>query len=281
MTTIISDRFACRRRTAASWTSLNEVLYKGEIGVETDTGRIKIGDGVSAWNDLLYASIGLFDPSGIADGDTLSWDASAGCWVPGSVSLGASSVSIIDAGGYFTGTDVESALQQLGAGGGGSGAMTFVGTATVAGAAASTLTLSGLNLDTAGHYQIQFSFGNATASNATLSMYFNSDFTATNYDAQSYTSAGGTTPSARSNNGLFCTMEASETATGTIWTRKDFNGRPRSMIQAVRAAPSVINFQQVGHVWTTAGTNVTGITISSSVANALAVGSFFKVYKVN
>ena len=170
----------------------------------------------------------------------------------------------------------------IAAAGGGSGAMTLVGTATVAGSAATNLTLSGLNLDADGHYQIQFTFGNATASNAVLSMYFNADTTATNYDAQSSTIAGAGTPTnARTNNALLCTLEASETATGTIWTRKDLNGRPRSMIQAVRAAPAVVNWQQVAPVWTTAGTNVTGITISSSVASALAVGSFFKVFKVN
>lgn len=36
---------------------------------------------------------------------------------------GASAVSILDSGGYFTGEDVESALQELGAGGGGGGSV--------------------------------------------------------------------------------------------------------------------------------------------------------------
>jgi hypothetical protein len=39
----------------------------------------------------------------------------------------ASAISIADAGGYFTGTDVEAALQELGAGGGGGGAFTTPG----------------------------------------------------------------------------------------------------------------------------------------------------------
>ena len=33
----------------------NPVLADGEIGVETDTDKIKIGDGVTAWNSLPYA----------------------------------------------------------------------------------------------------------------------------------------------------------------------------------------------------------------------------------
>ena len=51
-TTVVSTRFATRRRTAAQWTSLNEVLYNGEIGFETDTYSFKIGDGVTAWNSI-------------------------------------------------------------------------------------------------------------------------------------------------------------------------------------------------------------------------------------
>lgn len=52
---IIPDRFAVRRRTAASWTSVNEVLYLGEIGLERDTGLFKFGNGVDPWNSLPYA----------------------------------------------------------------------------------------------------------------------------------------------------------------------------------------------------------------------------------
>lgn len=71
----IDTRFRVRRRTAASWTSLNEVLLDSEIGLESDTtwpnsgGRkFKIGDGVTAWNSLAYAvpdvdSGGSSDPS--------------------------------------------------------------------------------------------------------------------------------------------------------------------------------------------------------------------------
>jgi hypothetical protein len=40
--------------TAAVWTSLNPILYASEIGFETDTGKIKIGDGATAWNSLAY-----------------------------------------------------------------------------------------------------------------------------------------------------------------------------------------------------------------------------------
>jgi hypothetical protein len=47
-------RFKLRNDTAADWTSANPVLLQGEIGVETDTRRYKIGDGTTAWSSLSY-----------------------------------------------------------------------------------------------------------------------------------------------------------------------------------------------------------------------------------
>jgi len=43
-----------RRDTAANWTSANPVLALGEPGLETDTGRLKFGDGSTAWTALGY-----------------------------------------------------------------------------------------------------------------------------------------------------------------------------------------------------------------------------------
>lgn len=44
-----------KRGTAARWSEVNPVLAAGEPGYEYNTNRIKIGDGVTAWNDLPYA----------------------------------------------------------------------------------------------------------------------------------------------------------------------------------------------------------------------------------
>jgi hypothetical protein len=43
-----------RRDTAATWTSVNPTLEAGEPGYETDTGKVKIGDGSTDWNSLGY-----------------------------------------------------------------------------------------------------------------------------------------------------------------------------------------------------------------------------------
>ena len=44
-----------RRDSAADWTSANPTLAQGEIGYETDTGKVKVGDGTTAWASLAYA----------------------------------------------------------------------------------------------------------------------------------------------------------------------------------------------------------------------------------
>ena len=47
-----------RRGTAAQWTSANPTLAAGEWGLETDTGKVKIGDGTTAWNSEPYIGAG-------------------------------------------------------------------------------------------------------------------------------------------------------------------------------------------------------------------------------
>lgn len=43
-----------RKGTAAAWTSANPTLASGEVGVETDTGKQKVGNGSTAWTSLAY-----------------------------------------------------------------------------------------------------------------------------------------------------------------------------------------------------------------------------------
>ena len=50
----MADLIQIRRDTAANWTSANTVLAQGELGAETDTSKIKIGDGATAWTSLTY-----------------------------------------------------------------------------------------------------------------------------------------------------------------------------------------------------------------------------------
>ena len=53
----MSVRIQIRRDTGTNWSSANTVLAEGEIGLNTTNDRYKIGDGTTAWNNLLYAAI--------------------------------------------------------------------------------------------------------------------------------------------------------------------------------------------------------------------------------
>jgi len=54
----MSSKIQLRRDSAANWTATNPVLAQGEPGLETDTSKVKYGDGSTAWNLLDYASGG-------------------------------------------------------------------------------------------------------------------------------------------------------------------------------------------------------------------------------
>lgn len=62
----MADLIQLRRDTAAAWTASNPVLASGEVGIELDTLKLKVGDGVTAWNSLGY----YIDTIGITDNST-------------------------------------------------------------------------------------------------------------------------------------------------------------------------------------------------------------------
>jgi hypothetical protein len=50
----MAARIQFKRGLSSSWTSANPTLFVGECGFETDTGKLKVGDGTTAWNSLSY-----------------------------------------------------------------------------------------------------------------------------------------------------------------------------------------------------------------------------------
>lgn len=82
-----------RRGTAALWTSTNPTLAAGEIGVETDTLQLKVGDGTTAW-----ASLDYYAPDAtVADGSITSAKIADATIVAGDLADGAvTSAKILD-----------------------------------------------------------------------------------------------------------------------------------------------------------------------------------------
>jgi len=50
----MSVKIKLRRGTLSEWVAANPVLRTGEPGFETDSGKLKIGDGTSTWSQLPY-----------------------------------------------------------------------------------------------------------------------------------------------------------------------------------------------------------------------------------
>ena len=52
----MADRIQIRRDTNSRWADLNPILAAGEMGFEIDNNRLKIGNGITAWNSLPYVT---------------------------------------------------------------------------------------------------------------------------------------------------------------------------------------------------------------------------------
>ena len=73
----MSSIIQVKRGTAAAWTSANPTLTAGEIGFESDTKKMKVGDGSTAWTSLTYTATDG-DISGVTAGTGLSGGGSSG-----------------------------------------------------------------------------------------------------------------------------------------------------------------------------------------------------------
>jgi len=52
----MASKIQLRRDLASSWSVINPILAQGEPGAELDTGKMKLGDGATPWNQLPYTS---------------------------------------------------------------------------------------------------------------------------------------------------------------------------------------------------------------------------------
>jgi hypothetical protein len=89
-----------RRDTEANWASVNPTLASGEPGLETDTLKIKYGNGSTAWNSLSYAGGGGSISLPIASSTVLG-----GVKVDGTtITINSGVISAVGGGGGGSGT---------------------------------------------------------------------------------------------------------------------------------------------------------------------------------
>ena len=89
-------RIQLRRDTAANWSSTNPTLRAGEIGIETDTLKFKIGNGSSPWNSITsYANVVPGDLNNTLNGYLETGD------------LSVTVAELVDGNLFVPGTDIE------------------------------------------------------------------------------------------------------------------------------------------------------------------------------
>lgn len=127
-----------KRGTASQWTSANTVLASGEIGFETDTKKMKVGDGSTAWTSLGY-TVTDGDITGVTAGTGLSGGGSSGSVTvslstPVSVENGGTGITSFGTGvSTWLGTPSSSNLAAAVTDETGSGALVFGTSPTISG----------------------------------------------------------------------------------------------------------------------------------------------------
>jgi hypothetical protein len=77
----MAETIKLRRDAAGNWTAANPILALGEPGYETNTGKLKIGDGATHWNSLAYFVTGggdVLGPGSAVNSDFAQFDGTTG-----------------------------------------------------------------------------------------------------------------------------------------------------------------------------------------------------------
>jgi hypothetical protein len=94
-------RIQFRRALAAAWTAANPTLAEGEIALELDTGKFKIGNGTQTWAQLAYSS-GPQGPQGIQGIQGIQGEAFGGGSIDTDVNITSTTLSVSTETGALT-----------------------------------------------------------------------------------------------------------------------------------------------------------------------------------
>lgn len=134
-----NDLIQLRSDTAANWASVNPTLAIGEQGFETDTGKLKVGTGSTAWNSLLYVT-DASDLAGVIPSARIS-GSYTGITGVGALTAGTWNASVV--AGQYGGTGVNNSGKTITLGGNLTTSGAFTTTLTATANTSVTLPISG------------------------------------------------------------------------------------------------------------------------------------------
>jgi hypothetical protein len=249
-------RYDC---TLLAWEFTDPVLGR-QIYVEDEAVHVY-------WNGSAFVEAGGFDYTGTpAHGDILYHGASGWELLPASTS------------GYRLKTNGPGAAPEWVSPSVGTGVWALADEAEVTGAAATNITISGLDLDTDVVYMVAFDLDNGSGSTININFFANGDTTGANYYVQSTTVNNATVTNARSNTANPTSILTTDTCSGEMWIRRNFDGIVMGRYVCNRASGVSMIDVRGTWAWQTAN-NLTSLTINSSVASAFSIGSKVRIYR--
>jgi len=113
---------------AQVWTDKNPLLQKGEIGIEQDTRKVKLGDGITYWNDLAYSAT----PWGNIEGNITAQEDLIN-YVQGEISTATADMATQSGNNNFTGNNSFNGNNTFAGNETHSGSIDFTGNTTLSG----------------------------------------------------------------------------------------------------------------------------------------------------
>lgn len=216
------------------------------------------------------------------DGTLYTYDGSSG-WVPIDVGTGVQSV-VAGTNVTVDNTDPANPIVSATGGGGGGGDFERIGQVIVA-SPQTDIDFSSLDLDADTFYEIQLHHVPNASGAQSISMYYNSDFTATNYRGTYVGSDGSGTFGGNSSTANVVDSGATgsvRAARSTINISKASGSRACATSFFMRAvAGGGMGIVSIGHEWTASTANVTAIKLRNSVSNGFGVGTVVNLYRLN
>lgn len=81
MSKTLNSKILVRRDSSTNWATQNPILSSGEIGLDTDIKKIKIGDGTSHWDELPFIALTTDVTNEVHIGAEAPTDPAAEVWI--------------------------------------------------------------------------------------------------------------------------------------------------------------------------------------------------------